>query len=167
MEAAQGRTSQAMFSSPGGAYALLLHLDRQTHLDVGRLGRFAFPSGYYLYLGSALGGLKARLSRHLRRPKTLRWHIDYLTAHAEVVEIWWHSDREKRECAWAALTLKLPGANVPVPRFGSSDCRCPSHLVRLPARPGADMLEDDNVSTLRLEPLTSPPSGYWRAKPGV
>ena len=30
--------------------------------------------------------------------------------------------------------LVLPGASVPVPGFGSSDCRaCPAHLVMLPA----------------------------------
>ena len=30
--------------------------------------------------------------------------------------------------------LELPGASVPVPGFGSSDCRaCPAHLVALPA----------------------------------
>jgi hypothetical protein len=30
--------------------------------------------------------------------------------------------------------LDLPGTSVPLPGFGSSDCRsCPAHLVALPA----------------------------------
>jgi Uri superfamily endonuclease len=39
------------------------------------------PAGRYLYCGSAKGpgGLKARLSRHMRRGKSVRWHIDRLT----------------------------------------------------------------------------------------
>ena len=46
-----------------GAYALVLHLERKEEITVGRLGTFAFPAGYYLYAGSALGpgGLEARL----------------------------------------------------------------------------------------------------------
>jgi hypothetical protein len=38
------------------------------------------------------------------------------------------------ECGLLDRLLKAPGAAVPVPRFGSSDCRrCPAHLVALPA----------------------------------
>jgi hypothetical protein len=39
-----------------------------------------------------------------------------------------------RECDLLDRLLKAPGAVVPVPGFGSSDCRtCPAHLVALPA----------------------------------
>ncbi len=36
----------------------------------------------YVYIGSAqgAGGIKARISRHLRKEKRLKWHIDYLTS---------------------------------------------------------------------------------------
>jgi Uri superfamily endonuclease len=39
------------------------------------------PAGRYLYCGSAKGpgGLKARLSRHTRRGKSVRLHVDQLT----------------------------------------------------------------------------------------
>ncbi len=38
-----------------------------------------------------------------------------------------------RECDLLARVLDIPGASVPVPGFGSSDCRaCPAHLVTLP-----------------------------------
>ena len=70
-----------------GTYALVLHLECTEEITVGKLGMFTFPAGYYLYVGSALGpgGLEARLARHRRRGKKLRWHIDYLLEHAQLV----------------------------------------------------------------------------------
>lgn len=133
-----------------GAYALLIYLPCRDSIEVGRLGLIEFPSGYYLYVGSALGGLKARIARHLRPHKPLRWHIDYLTAHAEVVEIWWQFGREKRECEWVALAGQASGASLPVPGFGCSDCRCASHLVHFTARPSAIILGTGPISTLTL-----------------
>ena len=52
-----------------GAYVLAVRLDSRRELPVGRLGRFNFPAGWYLYVGSAMGtgGLPARLRRHRRR----------------------------------------------------------------------------------------------------
>lgn len=136
-------------SRVGGTYALLLYLARQTQLDVGRLGCFSFPAGYYLYLGSALGGLEARLGRHLRRHKKLHWHIDYLMGRARALELWWQGGGEKRECAWAALARKAPRASLPVPGFGSSDCRCPGHLMHFLDRPSAKVL-GANISKLEM-----------------
>ncbi|MBN1810373.1 MAG: GIY-YIG nuclease family protein [Anaerolineae bacterium] len=104
---------------------------------VGRLGWFHFPAGWYVYVGSARGpgGLAARLARHLRPLKPLHWHVDYLRAHASPVEIWYATGAQKRECAWARALLGLPGASVPVPRFGASDCRCSTHLIHFALLP--------------------------------
>ena len=120
-----------------GAYALVLHLESREEITVGKLGAFSFPAGYYLYLGSALGtgGLEARLSRHRRRDKKLHWHIDYLLEHAQLVEVWSAATEDKLECLWAQAARQLPGSETPVPGFGSSDCRCPSHLIRLVRKP--------------------------------
>lgn len=137
-------------SAQGGAYAILLYLPQQTSLEVGRLGRQSFPGGYYLYLGSALGGLKARIARHLRPHKPLRWHIDYLAAVAPIVEVWWQAGTDKLECQWAALARGAPGTGIWVQRFGCSDCRCPSHLVHFPSRPLAAILGAGPTSTLTL-----------------
>jgi Uri superfamily endonuclease len=48
------------------------------------------PAGRYLYCGSAKGpgGLKARLSRHMRRGKSVRWHVDQLTEQGLVIGGW-------------------------------------------------------------------------------
>jgi len=66
-----------------GTYALILHLSKKLErIEIGKLGRFAFDAGFYVYVGSAFGpgGLKARLQRHLRTDKPLHWHIDLLSA---------------------------------------------------------------------------------------
>lgn len=120
-----------------GTYGLLMQLERQVTLTVGRLGMYCCPPGYYLYVGSALGsgGLEARLARHLRREKRRFWHIDYFLDMATVIEVWQAATEGRWECRWAQAALMLPGRSVPLPRFGASDCRCPAHLVHWTARP--------------------------------
>jgi Uri superfamily endonuclease len=118
-----------------GTYALVIALERESTVAVGKLGHFAFPPGYYVYAGSARGGLPQRVGRHLRRQKRLRWHIDYLLERAEVVEVWYAPGDERRECLWAATAREMPQAHIIAPRFGSSDCRCRSHLLYFPRRP--------------------------------
>lgn len=126
-----------------GTYALVLCLECTEEITVGKLGTFTFPAGYYLYVGSALGpgGLEARLARHRRRDKKLRWHIDYLLEHAQLVEVWSAASTDKLECLCAQAARELPGSEIPVPGFGSSDCRCPSHLIHLARKPTYDELE--------------------------
>lgn len=119
-----------------GTYALLLAANATTILDIPRFGRVTLPAGQYAYLGSAHGpgGLRARVGRHLRAAKPLRWHIDYLTITLPVMHVITVSSPTRLECAWTKRLLALNGASAPVPGFGSSDCRsaCPAHLVRLP-----------------------------------
>lgn len=128
-------------SGPGG-YALVIRLDEERTLRVGRLGRIEFPAGLYVYLGSALGGLAPRIRRHLRRRKKRHWHIDALTAAARPTEVWLAESETRVECAWARAALDTAGASAPAPRFGASDCRCRSHLVRLPGEAALTDLYD-------------------------
>ncbi len=127
-----------MLPDRAGTYTLILELPNTTAITVGRLGRFQFPRGWYVYVGSARGpgGLAARISRHLRSPKPLHWHVDYLRADAQPIEIWYATGSQKRECAWACALAGLGGASIPVPRFGASDCRCTTHLIHFVALPG-------------------------------
>ncbi|PWB77529.1 MAG: DUF123 domain-containing protein [Candidatus Methylomirabilota bacterium] len=114
-----------------GCYQLILQLSKPTMLQVGRRGRFLFPAGRYIYTGSALNGVERRLARHRRQNKTLHWHIDYLLRYARIVRTRIFSTSEKIECPLNRKALAKPGAQVIVEGFGSSDCRCPSHLVFL------------------------------------
>jgi sugar fermentation stimulation protein A len=117
-----------------GVYQLWLELSSPTRLTVGKLGTFDFPTGVYVYTGSALGGLEQRLARHRRRRKKMHWHIDYLLKHARIVRITTRATRRRLECSWNTQTLRLVGARVIAPRFGSSDCDCVTHLVYLGER---------------------------------
>ncbi|MBI5649860.1 MAG: GIY-YIG nuclease family protein [Chloroflexi bacterium] len=114
-----------------GTYTLVIDLPRAQTIRVGALGAFRFPRGKYLYIGSALNGLSARIARHIRADKKLRWHIDYLLAHARIKEVWTHQGDERLECVWAQAALAMPNARVIVPRFGAGDCNCAAHLVFL------------------------------------
>ena len=120
-----------------GTYVLILRLPYPATIDVGRLGEFQFPAGWYGYAGSARGpgGLAARISRHVRPSKPLHWHIDYLRYKASPIEAWYATGDQKRECAWAHTLSRLPGASIPARRFGASDCRCSSHLVHFAVSP--------------------------------
>lgn len=120
-----------------GTYVLWLPLATLTTLTIGRLGRFEFPAGCYAYVGSAqgAGGLAGRLKHHLAQAARPHWHIDYLRAAAPVAEIWCCAGSEAREHDWAGALHQLPGAQIIAPRFGASDCRCPSHLLYFGAMP--------------------------------
>jgi Uri superfamily endonuclease len=149
-----------------GSYVLLVKVDAPILLEMPRLGKLTLTAGQYAYVGSAHGpgGLRARVGRHLRVQKPLRWHIDYLTAAAPVLHVVTHASRARLECTWVARLLALNGAGVPAPGFGSSDCRsgCPAHLLRLPdgfkpselkdsldVKPGAEVSERTLVDTVQ------------------
>jgi Uri superfamily endonuclease len=117
-----------------GVYALVWRLVSPLRLEVGRLGRVDLPPGWALYVGSAHGpgGLAARVGRHLRAEKRTHWHVDALTGRAPVCAVWAVESARRLECAWAGAIMGLAGVSIPVPGFGSSDCRCPTHLFHLP-----------------------------------
>ena len=143
-----------------GSYFLLITLEKDTTIQVGKLGEFRFSEGYYLYAGSALGGIDSRIRRHLRSDKKMHWHIDYLMEHARIVEVWYMLSEERLECFLVQVAQALPQARMPVQGFGSSDCRCPSHLVGLPVKPVfadvAVQLERISDRRISLEHLALP-----------
>ena len=118
-----------------GTYALILEMREQQWLEIGRFGSTLFPAGWYIYVGSALGGLEQRIRRHLSYKKKLKWHIDYLLPLCRIVEVWYTTREERLECIWSQSLASLPGAQVLIPGFGSSDCRCGSHLIYFSSAP--------------------------------
>lgn len=126
-----------MLPDRSGTYALILRLGEGMTIEVGRLGSFSFPSGWYIYVGSARGpgGLAARVARHRRRSKKLHWHVDYLRAHAQPMAVWYALGEERRECRWAQALAGFSEASTPMSGFGASDCGCPAHLVYFAAPP--------------------------------
>ena len=124
-------TAIAALEPRPGSYLLWLQVPARRTLRIGRLGEALFEAGVYGYAGSALGpgGVRARLARHLSTGKSLRWHIDYLRAAAEVHGVWVIYDKKRYEHDLAQALLSLKGAKKPLIGFGSSDCACETHLV--------------------------------------
>lgn len=121
-----------------GTYVLLIEVGAPRSIEVGRLGVLRGQPGTYAYVGSAFGpgGVRARVRRHQRRTDSPHWHIDYLRAVGKLRRVWYTYDSVRRECTWAAVLRAVPEAEVPLDRFGASDCRCSTHLLyfaRLPA----------------------------------
>jgi Uri superfamily endonuclease len=108
-----------------GSYILLIRLPEGQTINAGSVPDNYFPSGYYAYVGSAMGGLKSRLNRHLKKDKRPHWHIDYLLQKASISGIILCQAEERVECLIAqALSHQFDS----IPGFGSSDCKCRSHL---------------------------------------
>ena len=108
-----------------GTYLLVMKLEKDALIAVGRRGVIGFKKGYYVYVGSALQGLDQRIRRHLRYKKKTHWHIDYLRPYTEVVAIFYKENSIKEECIIAQSLQRHFGH---IPGFGCSDCSCESHL---------------------------------------
>lgn len=112
-----------------GIYQLLIHLPKNASIIIGKKGRFRFPKGYHVYTGSALNGLEKRIERHLKKNKKRFWHIDYLLDFASIKEIFLFTNGKFDECALNLEMLEKPEAKIIMPKFGASDCSCPTHLI--------------------------------------
>ncbi|MFA5863363.1 MAG: GIY-YIG nuclease family protein [Phycisphaerae bacterium] len=108
-----------------GVYIAVFYLPKSQSIRVGARGRMDFPQGFYGYVGSAQRNLTARIERHGRKKKPLRWHIDYLSVRARMVGAITMSGSKNRECR---LAREVVQRFTPVPGFGASDCHCGSHL---------------------------------------
>jgi Uri superfamily endonuclease len=117
-----------------GTYILVLESHFTREIRIGSLGIVHILPGFYLYVGSAFGpgGLRARLSHHLKSAPKPHWHIDYLRNEVELKIIGYNSSPEKLEHKLAEYLGSLPVLTIPLPRFGASDCRCPAHLFYNP-----------------------------------
>ncbi len=113
-----------------GRYLLLLRVPAR-RIRIGALGSISFVAGLYGYVGSAGGksALGYRLTRHMRRRKVCRWHIDYLTTAPAVTVLgaYWTADRTMTETRLANLCAERFSV---ICRFGNSDSRggAPGHL---------------------------------------
>ncbi len=109
-----------------GSDLYIWRLRETKRLQVGRLGELTFSGGYYIYVGSAMSNLTARLARHSRHRKKLHWHVDYLRREAgEFLGLPIRSSL-RQECEVARGLAELFSAGPA--GFGSSDCSCPTHL---------------------------------------
>ncbi|MFD1067475.1 GIY-YIG nuclease family protein [Oceanobacillus locisalsi] len=109
-------------------YAIKAWLPKNVEvIAIGRLGQFRFPKGYYVYVGSAKRNICARVDRHLQIDKKKRWHIDYLRPYLQIQAVQTYPGAEG-ECALFERLNQENSGTMSVKGFGSSDCRCFSHL---------------------------------------
>ncbi len=114
-----------------GVYVLILRLDNDIDVHVGKLGKLHFKKGFYAYIGSACdaGGFK-RVTRHFNvasgKNITRRWHIDYLLPYSEVVCAVLLPTSKALECTVAKALGEFLSE---IPWFGCSDCICSTHLL--------------------------------------
>ena len=130
---AQRITEMADLPGAPGAYALAIRLAAPLALDRRRWRDVNLEAGLYIYCGSANGpgGIGARLRRHARPSKVRHWHIDALTAAGKGIAA--GAFIGGSECAILERLSRGRGTQIPVPGFGSTDCRhCSAHLAQIP-----------------------------------
>jgi Uri superfamily endonuclease len=112
-----------------GTYILIIELTKAQEIRPGKLPGTEFKKGIYLYIGRAKRALQARLKHHLSSQKKAHWHIDFLLNRAHIKEIW-IKENFFDECRTARRIRELfPSVQLAQNGFGSSDCRCPGHLL--------------------------------------
>ena len=112
------------------SYQLHIHLNENIEIQIGKLGKFTFPMGNYIYTGSAKKNIDDRIKRHQSNlpDKKLHWHVDYLLndKNTKITEV---QKFDKEECILNQETC----GEIIIAGFGSSDCKnkCKSHLKYL------------------------------------
>ncbi|GAK60528.1 sugar fermentation stimulation protein [Candidatus Vecturithrix granuli] len=110
-----------------GAYLVVLENSQDVMLTIGKLGQIHFPQGWYVYVGSAMNSLDARLKRHQRTRKKRFWHIDYLASTMMKVRKVYpirSADRIEARLAHAIGAI----SDEAISHFGASDAHENSHL---------------------------------------
>lgn len=112
-----------------GSYLLLLYLEAPLTIHIKKRD-WRLPAGLFVYAGSAHGpgGLKARLTRHFREGKKPHWHIDRITTEIRAMRALCYLANS--ECDLCTRLLASGLFSIPIPGFGSSDCKnCPAHFL--------------------------------------
>ena len=116
-----------------GCYILFIRFKKEILIKIGALGTHQILKGVYAYVGSAKGpgGLEARVGRHFKKNKRVKWHIDYLTVRPEcflegVVMI---ESETLKERELVELLENIGGTHT-IKGFGNSDDKSTvSHLL--------------------------------------
>jgi Uri superfamily endonuclease len=135
-----------------GTYTIILACRKPLRVRFGRLGYAKLGKGFYVYTGSALGkgaaSLEARIGRHQRHSKKLRWHVDYLASKpsCRVTTAVFLESRKHLECVInRRLTNRLRASPI-LPHIGASDCRCAGHLLIV----APSLTESEIIAQLRI-----------------
>ena len=152
---------------PSRLYVVAAFVPRRTAVVVGSLGCRTLERGWQAYVGSARRGRGARVARHMRAAKPLRWHADFVFSRAPATRAWLidaPAGAGLDECSLAAALSEVAAAATPAGTarqaggFGAGDCGCAGHLVRFPSL--ASLAEAVAAVTARLGGRVS--AEVWR-----
>jgi sugar fermentation stimulation protein A len=132
-----------------GSYLLVLRLSEDKKINVGKLGSIVFKKGFYVYVGSAMSNLTARIERHQRLRKNFHWHIDSLRDATDFVCALAIRSSDRLECEIANTMSGI--AEWTVQGFGSSDCTCPTHLFGFKNDPASLMAYQRLLQYFRMD----------------
>lgn len=132
----------------GGAYILYFEVNESIFIE---RPREANISGPLAYVGSALGkaGFQ-RVVRHLafNESKNITWHIDQILRKTKPRCVYLMPSSEKIECKLSeTFSSKF---SIPVKHFGSSDCKCDSHLFSVNMFHLEMMLTEANIPFIKF-----------------
>ena len=117
-----------------GTYSLILELERDQYIEIGKLGKFYSKKGIMYTMAAHLADLKGQY--HLKKIKR-KWHIDYLLDNSKIIKIFLSEVEKNYEHEISKSLSNSPNAEVLARGFGSSDCKdgCPSHLIYFSENP--------------------------------
>ncbi|MBM3148040.1 MAG: bifunctional DNA-formamidopyrimidine glycosylase/DNA-(apurinic or apyrimidinic site) lyase, partial [Actinobacteria bacterium] len=84
----EGRRQTGTAAAPSRLYVVAARLPRRERLVVAAHDDLDLARGWYAYVGSAQRGRQARVARHMRAGKPLRWHADYLFSRHPATRAW-------------------------------------------------------------------------------
>lgn len=132
-----------------GVYLLVISMEKAENISIGQLGGVHFNQGYYVYIGKAKNDIFKRINRHKRKRKKIHWHIDYLLTKARVIKDLPIITDKDIECLLGERLSKI--SNGYIEGFGSSDCKCKSHLYYFKENPLKNPKFIEMVTYFRLD----------------
>ena len=130
-----------------GSYLLLIELEKDILISIGKLGKKHFNKGYYVYVGSALNNIEKRILRHISKNKKTYWHIDYFLSYGKIIKAFYKENNVREECK---IAENLERFLSPIIGFGCSDCKCKSHLYYGPYKEIIDVVQNLKMNNYNL-----------------
>lgn len=93
-------------------------------------GQTDFGEDPYAYVGPTQSNLEKLIERHLGRKEHQLWHIDYLLDNeaTKILKVFQKEAEKAKECE---IVKQISEGRMPIEGFGSSDCKCSSHPIRI------------------------------------
>ncbi|WP_461864741.1 GIY-YIG nuclease family protein [Thermococcus sp.] len=144
-----------------GSYLLVIMLEKEQTVKTKRR-EFRLGRGFYVYVGSAMNSLEARVRRHFMRHKRLHWHIDFLLEKGKLLRAYLIPSSERLE---EKLSRMVSRYGESVEGFGASDVNVPSNLYHFEKEPDDVLMNILREMGLNWKRIKSPDEiKTWRER---